>query len=1489
MMSKKVFIFLLGMLVFFGLTAGADEHTRSAEFFVGQTIVHTNPAGFGSGFSHNQKINNWTYNPGMEPVHMQEYLKIDGGGTDATGDYVSCGTRRHDSLSSGYFDGAHYRLYREDLVEGKIEKIREGTIPVGGYIAAGYMQIGSGGYTLYSYAPNTEATDDHYTENGQTWYYAVKARDVEGEVSDYSAAISGVSPQAGITNGPRIKTASVSDPTVGEEYSKLVDLVALGGDLPLSWSISSGALPDGMSMNSDGRISGTCSNSTEITFTARVTDSSSNTHDRIFTMFRPDPTADGEVPAAPTNVVVEAHDGFVHISWDAPTETDIVSYQLYRSRKPESEHMERVYLEGSGIIPADDDLLFMSMESLDIPPKETRSVRVLQYQNDPTAWNRRGNYSWAEIVAHPGVLPAQFTNEFAGEGCLKLSTPSNEMFAIRQYRTAATSHDYWGTSQFPTGQTYRMECWVYGEGMTNDTLNFYYMNYIDAVVTGIVNGAWTKLSADFDATHWITNASGIFGPEFRFEGPGTVYIDNAIVYNVNDPEGPCHASQHVYDLWEEYIGPTNLTQKGPMRLGFIDDPFKHVLNPSIMSMRMGSLGSGAYRACDMHLEDMLKVACRSGSSPETRLMPWIIASLEWSETDYVNLIEYLAGPAGTPYGDLRIKQRDGVTTPWTDEFREIFIEMGNEPWNYLYFFNFGGGTPEAGATYGRWCQYIWDHVWTNSAYMTDIIKPVLGGWNGARSTNSFTANARRECPRSEHVGMTMYMGGWEAGQEGQIGGTTWSDEGVQQWPVYLDRSGRSVVDGSVDLQEAMAAEGRPFEWLVYESGPSYMQDGLNGVSLTDEEQATSKKYGRTLAAAIGSLDFYMYGVYRNIQEINFFQFVDDKLNWASHTYIHEGFRPHPSFMSLGMYNKAISPSSMLITAPLRMPTFDLEYEKDGETVVKPNMGLASSYAFRDGDRYSVLLLNKKVDGVHNGYDFGDGSTPATVRLPFSNPDSISLYKMEGDLRETNMDELNFVVATQSIDTAHFSSTFVVDEDTGGTTNGLPTGAIYMYVFEGCTPDTLPANPQVTVNQAPQQDDPQNGSVLNEINFAVIFDRPVTGFDSASDVTLGGTAEPQSIAIEETLSSFGTVYEVTVSGMAMPGTLTLSVPAGVAQAIDGGTSNDASTSLDNMVTIDFPTGMTLLEWEFINKNDFGDPADQDPDSTTQHLKIIPSTLGVGSGVIPYSNNKWYNDDGFVLQFAHSTSLDTNDYIGWTLTPTNGWEMNPETILLGAYCKEVVPYNVELRWSVNGFVTYETLTLTPTNQLIGSGGQGSTSGTELQGVLPYALQATTNAVEFRFYIWNTTASGVGGIGKLGDDDPDLLIRGLVAPAGTGAGDDDSDGLPNKWEQYHFGGPTNANPNATASNGVHTVKDCYIAGLDPGDAETIFQIDSLTFDPQSIIQWEGVPGRIYSVYWTSNLLSGFQPLETNVPWTSGAFTDTTRTTESKGFYKLEVELSE
>ncbi|MFH1231189.1 MAG: putative Ig domain-containing protein, partial [Planctomycetota bacterium] len=73
---------------------------------------------------------------------------------------------------------------------------------------------------------------------------------------------------------PSITTSSLSDATQNQAYSQV--LQATGGAVPYTWSISTGSLPGGLTINSStGTISGTPTTTGTSTFTVKVEDSSS--------------------------------------------------------------------------------------------------------------------------------------------------------------------------------------------------------------------------------------------------------------------------------------------------------------------------------------------------------------------------------------------------------------------------------------------------------------------------------------------------------------------------------------------------------------------------------------------------------------------------------------------------------------------------------------------------------------------------------------------------------------------------------------------------------------------------------------------------------------------------------------------------------------------------------------------------------------------------------------------------------------------------------------------------------------------------------------------------------------------------------------------------------------------------------------------------------------------------------------------------------------
>jgi len=123
-----------------------------------------------------------------------------------------------------------------------------------------------------------------------------------------------------------------------------------------------------------------------------------------------------------------------------------------------------------------------------------------------------------------------------------------------------------------------------------------------------------------------------------------------------------------------------------------------------------------------------------------------------------------------------------------------------------------------------------------------------------------------------------------------------------------------------------------------------------------------------------------------------------------------------------------------------------------------------------------------------------------------------------------------------------------------------------------------------------------------------------------------------------------------------------------------------------------------------------------------------------------------------------------------------------------------------------------------------------------------------------------------------------------------DQDGDSLPDWWETLYFGGATNANPDAISSNGVNTLLEAYVAGLNPTNPTSVFVMTQLGSDAgdldRYVLQWDALDGRVYTIYWATNLFSSFDLLTNGI--IGGAFTDSVHGANNDGFYRVEVDLA-
>ena len=89
---------------------------------------------------------------------------------------------------------------------------------------------------------------------------------------DQAATLAALAAQ--LEPGLAVSTAALPDATVGLAYD--ATLTRWGGEAPVTWAISAGVLPDGLTLDADGVLSGTPTAAGVATFTVQVTDASTS-------------------------------------------------------------------------------------------------------------------------------------------------------------------------------------------------------------------------------------------------------------------------------------------------------------------------------------------------------------------------------------------------------------------------------------------------------------------------------------------------------------------------------------------------------------------------------------------------------------------------------------------------------------------------------------------------------------------------------------------------------------------------------------------------------------------------------------------------------------------------------------------------------------------------------------------------------------------------------------------------------------------------------------------------------------------------------------------------------------------------------------------------------------------------------------------------------------------------------------------------------------
>jgi hypothetical protein len=727
----------------------------------------------------------------------------------------------------------------------------------------------------------------------------------------------------------------------------------------------------------------------------------------------------------------------------------------------------RVYLTKGGLGLHYGDYVYMTLKTNGIGPEASPPDLRQHYRGTKPFFSATGPWQ-GRLVAHPGELPADFQEP--GETCLLAEFENAGEITLGQF--VYHKHEPQGEgqwySQLHPGAAYRVEVWLRQEGLGNEgRARFRFRNHpgYEAVSQSAseawqVTDQWRKYRYDFIAPDYPTGDYSHISHGLEFTGPGKVWIDNFVLYRNDAKHEYRPFTPHAVSFDEFIASVPEHGRKPALRC------YNTIYHASTVDALSGDYGNSTWEvswnmgfgnAPTATLAQSLVWAYKTGDRPETRVVPHLTFSEEYVESDWQAIVEYLGvpydpdrdAPASKPYAYRRYVYRGGNGTPWTDEFREIVVEYGNETWhNGAGGYGWDGwGRPGyvhfGGTEYGLFARYMFDgHVLKMPAWsqyqLGRKIKFALGG-NYEADLDAPTAYAERAAmqqPSIAYVGHANYVGPkWETGD--RAAASSFSPYGIQETLVSRVTGIGKTIESAAAARDALRQRGIGYELIAYEGGPS-------GYWQNKDQPEIDELYGKSAAMGLAALDAWLYSSYHGFKHQCYLGFSSGKW-WSSHTLPEAGgFRPHAGWLALQLRNRHARGDVMREIAFESVPSY-----QRGEDEIP----LLAAYALT-GDRVcSLFLLNRKMPGTHSGTDFGSGATPVTVKLPFDTIKRLTLHRiarLDGsptEPRDNNLEARNLTILSEALPTSVFDPTFTVNDKTGALPEGLPPGGIYLYVFE----------------------------------------------------------------------------------------------------------------------------------------------------------------------------------------------------------------------------------------------------------------------------------------------------------------------------------------------------------------------------------------------------------------------------------------------------------
>lgn len=445
--------------------------------------------------------------------------------------------------------------------------------------------------------------------------------------------------------------------------------------------------------------------------------------------------------------------------------------------------------------------------------------------------------------------------------------------------------------------------------------------------------------------HEDSTAVGTVGLQFTLAGSSALLDDVSLVDGSAGFEGRAAFREEVVQtLRGLHPGILRSMDSG----GSFGTSLDNLLQPMFARQRTGySTQDLKHEDIPVGLGDFLELCALVGADP------WISLPAGLSSEEGSHLIDFLAGPAATPYGAKRASL--GRRAPWTETFHTIHLELGNEEWNSG---SFPGSTIQDPTAYSHRAGVIFGAMRHSPSFKAAQFDLIAGTWNAVPwwTGQEFAAAANID---TLAIAPYLFSEFNDASSDEAVYGSMLAE------PEQLDSRGNGIVaQQAAEIAKGRRPGQRPLKLAVYEVNLGTMSGGATqaqldhaipswggGLAVADHMLLMLRDQGITAQALFCLPEFRNY--FTNTagggkETMPLWGAVVD-MGGATD-------RKRPTYLALQAINQAILPNMLQTALSGADPTWDQPESKNDKIALRGAHEI-QTFAFDDGYRCSLIVLN----------------------------------------------------------------------------------------------------------------------------------------------------------------------------------------------------------------------------------------------------------------------------------------------------------------------------------------------------------------------------------------------------------------------------------------------------------------------------------------------------------------------------------------------------